>query len=655
MVQELNAELINRSRYIATAIVIGSVFLTVSCLIGWAFDIDSLKTLMMGSRMLLRSSNALSLLLCSLSLLLIHFSERRAVLVIPGIAISTMVFIFSTVLFVEGIANLDFDLAFKIYAPNEDSAGITFPGPMAANIALNFILLSLSLATSTLNGHRLQWLWQSLSFASMLLSLFVFFGFLCGVDTLCTMFGCVRMPFTISALFTLLSAANLCATPECESVKIFVTDSLGGRIARRFITFVLAIPISLVIRDLGVSAGLYDAAFGWAVFGILVFASLIAVVIWSARSLDLIDSKRKEAEQKQVESEQKLEKTELHFTKEMARQIAQNTGSHTAAKLRNICLTCTKEFKMDIEICPEDNEELVKIADSSIVGTAFADKYFITEELGSGGMATVYKARHLFLDNKIFAIKILNENIASDSLHIKRFQHEAKTASKLEHPNLIRIHDFGISRTGQPYLLMDFIKGRTLQDLLDECKRIDVAQFDLIFSQVLDGLEQVHASGIVHRDLKPGNIMLVEQEDGKELAKIVDFGIAKAGNESEANRLTRTGEVFGSPLYMSPEQWEGKPLDGRADLYSIGCMMYEAIAGFSPFERNSIFEVLQAHAFGEVPAMPKSLRIPDRIQNAVKACLAKDKEERPATAQALKSMLNSGSAELRTTTSQNMI
>lgn len=649
MVQELNSELIKRSRYIAIAIIIGSVCVTVACLVGWACDIDSLKTLMMGPRMLLRSSNALALLLCAISLLLINFSDRRAILVVPGIALATLVLLSSGALFAEGIANLDFDLAFKIYAPNEDSAGITFPGPMAANIALNFILLSLALATSMLNGPKSQWVWQSFSIISMLLALFVFFGFLCGVDTLCTMFGCVRMPFTISALFTLLSAGTLCANPQCESMQIFVTDSLGGRIARRFLTFIIAIPVSLVIRDLGVSAGLYDAAFGWAVFGILVFAALIAVVIWSARSLDLLDSKRKEAEQKQAESEEKLEKTEMQFTKEMARQIAQNTGTHAALKLRNICLNCTKEYDMALSVCPDDKEELVQIADTSLIGTAFAEKYFITEELGSGGMATVYKARHLFLENKIFAVKILNENIASDSLHVKRFQHEAKTASKLEHPNLIRIHDFGISREGKAYLLMDFIKGKTLQDLLNECKRIDVAQFENIFAQVLDGMEMVHAAGIVHRDIKPGNIMLIEQEDGKENAKIVDFGIAKVGDESEANRLTRTGEVFGSPLYMSPEQWAGKQLDGRADLYSIGCMMYESLAGFSPFERDTIFEVLQAHAFGEVPDIPRSLKVPDRIQAAIKACLAKEREERPASAQALKALMFASSPEAKIT------
>lgn len=629
--------LVRRSRKIALFLLVLVAIASLVSLAGWALDQENLKTLFLGRKMILRSSIALAFLLCSLSLFFRAF--RNGVdHTILGSVLAFICFAGASATFAESVTAKDFGLDKLIFSPSEQATGITFPGPMPPNVSLNFIFLSFSLLTIGLPISGKHWLWQVCASVALGLSLMAFFGYLCGVESLCTMFGCVKMSSAISVPLIFLSMAALCARPEAEITRIFVLDSLGGRIARRFLTFLLAIPLSLGIRSAGSALKLYDEAFGWAVFGILVFASFIAVAIWSARTLDVVDSERQEARKKQEAAEQEKEVIERKLVNEVAKQVNADRNAPKEVRLRNVCLTCTKEYPMEVDNCPDDQTMLAKLPDDSLIGSVFADKYYVLEELGKGGMSKVYKVRHLFLEHQILAIKILQSHLASETTNVKRFQHEARTASRLDHPNLLKIHDFGIAKNG-PYLVMDFVKGQSLEEVLSECKRLDLVRFEEITSQILDGIAYAHENGVVHRDLKPSNIMIIEQAKQPDQIKIVDFGLAK-GDQPTDMQLTKPGELFGSPLYMSPEQWDTtQVVDSRSDIYSLGVLLYECLVGRPPFAKDSMLELFHDHLNAEVPPFPKSLRIPDHIQHAILLCLAKRPGDRPQTAKNLKAML----------------
>ena len=190
-----------------------------------------------------------------------------------------------------------------------------------------------------------------------------------------------------------------------------------------------------------------------------------------------------------------------------------------------------------------------------------------------------------------------------DQTSKKRFQLEAEAASCLKHPNIIAVYDYGIAPTGQPYLVMEYLVGESLADLIKRDKNIEQRRVVKIFIQACDALSHAHKKGVIHRDLKSSNIMLVEQEDKSDIVKVLDFGIAKlmpASGKLPQN-LTQTGEVFGSPIYMSPEQCLGQTLDQRSDIYSMGTMLYEALTGVPPLVGNTIVDTMQMHV-GTKPA-----------------------------------------------------
>jgi serine/threonine protein kinase len=251
----------------------------------------------------------------------------------------------------------------------------------------------------------------------------------------------------------------------------------------------------------------------------------------------------------------------------------------------------------------------------AIVGQVIADKYQITGFIGKGGMSSIYSAKHMQLDT-IYALKLLDKNMWSDPTAVKRFKLEAQTVSKLTHPSLITYRDFGVTNDGQPYLVMDLIQGRTLSHKIKETRGIFLPTVLEIFEQLCEGLSVAHELGIVHRDVKPGNIMFMSEDSDK--IKLVDFGIAKivAEEGSESQQLTKTGDVFGSPLYMSPEQCMGKRLDNRSDIYSLGCVIFEAMTGRNAISGNTILDTMNKHV-SLMPSLPSELR-PD-LQSADKS------------------------------------
>lgn len=261
------------------------------------------------------------------------------------------------------------------------------------------------------------------------------------------------------------------------------------------------------------------------------------------------------------------------------------------------------------------------------------DRYSIESVLGRGGMGIVYKGKHLLMDRPV-AIKMLHPEYLQDELVVKRFQSEAKSLSSLSHPNLVSVFDFGITPNKEPYMVMDFHDGKGLDEILEKYSKIDLSMALKIFCQVCDALTAVHSRNMVHRDIKPGNIVI--SEDG--LVKLVDFGIAK-NVDSKALHLTMTGEVVGTPKYMSPEQCMGKTLDARSDIYALGCVMYEVFTGMPPFEADSFYEMVRQHVDdvpSHLPFADPSLKIPVGLEAIIFKTLQKDPALRQQTAAQLK-------------------
>jgi serine/threonine protein kinase len=260
------------------------------------------------------------------------------------------------------------------------------------------------------------------------------------------------------------------------------------------------------------------------------------------------------------------------------------------------------------------------------------ESYEVTSTLGEGGMATVYKVRDKSLQ-KDFAVKVLRPEFSGKPEIVKRFEQEATACGALTHPNLVAVYDHAKTKNGLPYLVMDYVDGQDLGKIIKDEVYLDPDRAVDIFVQCAEALEHAHSKGIIHRDLKPSNVIIAKSEKGGDFAKVVDFGIAKVApkNESDLNTLTQTGEVFGSPLYMSPEQCLGNELDARSDVYSFGCLMYEALSGKLPFSGQNPVKTIISHLNEQPKDLAQrfpSLRIAAGLDRLVMKCLEKEPGER---------------------------
>lgn len=226
------------------------------------------------------------------------------------------------------------------------------------------------------------------------------------------------------------------------------------------------------------------------------------------------------------------------------------------------------------------------------IGQTVANRFRLLEQLGSAGMGTVYKGGDILV-KRLVAIKVLHVTAGGDGNTVRRFQREAQTAGNLNHPNIAKVLQFDVTADGQPFLVMEYCSGESLADLLKTSGAIDEQLAVDLMLQLSQALEHAHSYGIIHRDLKPSNVLLV-RDANKLQAKIVDFGIAKSIDD-EQQQLTRTGEIFGSPLYMSPEQADGIPVTVRSDQYSLGCLFYECLTGAPPHMGKTSLETLVKH------------------------------------------------------------
>jgi serine/threonine protein kinase len=223
-----------------------------------------------------------------------------------------------------------------------------------------------------------------------------------------------------------------------------------------------------------------------------------------------------------------------------------------------------------------------------LIGTVVLDRYRVAEQLGRGAMGTVYRGTHVRLERDV-AIKVMHDHLGVEKVMLDRFRREAKVAAKMQHPNLIGVLDAGETPDGRPVMVLELAAGRTLTSVLE----VSPAPRRVIrlVKQILLGLDHAHTAGLIHRDLKPDNIIVEIGRDGTEIPRIVDFGIAILRDRDgtvEGGRLTETGQVLGTPLYMSPEQAQAEPFDHRADLFALGVIVYQMLAGTLPFEGTAI-------------------------------------------------------------------
>ncbi|HEY9786530.1 MAG TPA: serine/threonine-protein kinase [Candidatus Obscuribacterales bacterium] len=292
----------------------------------------------------------------------------------------------------------------------------------------------------------------------------------------------------------------------------------------------------------------------------------------------------------------------------------------------------------------EDDEAVYDDFDAGeLIGKVIDDKYEVVSLLGLGGMGAVYMARHKDI-NRVVALKVLLKHLVAEKRAKERFRQEAKAAGSLHHANLIAVHDFGFINDEQPFLVMDYLDGESLEDILESSGALSAVRFLNIFVQVCKGLSHAHGLGLIHRDLKPSNVMIVKGEENEDIVKVVDFGIAKVlpQGDEKGQKLTKTGHVFGSPLYMSPEQCLGKPLDARSDIYSLGCLMYECLAGKPPLSGETTMSTLLKH----INDLPDPLgkkegadEVPAEIEKFIFKCLDKDPNKRFASTQEMASEL----------------
>jgi len=295
-----------------------------------------------------------------------------------------------------------------------------------------------------------------------------------------------------------------------------------------------------------------------------------------------------------------------------------------------VCLQCGSQYGVDQRHCPNDGSALqLKATDDPLIGRTIADRYHIQELLGVGGMGRVYVAEHVALGRKS-AVKVINPSLANSAEAISRFNREAANASRINHPNVAQIYDFGES-DGVLYLAMEYIEGETLSTTIERLGPMPVMRAANITMQVADSLAAAHMMGIVHRDLKPENIMIGRKHDGTDWVKVVDFGIAKTIESEMGQNVTTVGVSLGTPEYMSPEQFAGEKLDHRTDIYSLGLVLFNMLTGQLPYAKVTSKETLvkrlttQPSALAQVrPDQPW----PPGLQTALDRALAPDATER---------------------------
>jgi serine/threonine protein kinase len=318
------------------------------------------------------------------------------------------------------------------------------------------------------------------------------------------------------------------------------------------------------------------------------------------------------------------------------------------------CPHCATPLSADARFCPACGKATAPTESGTswpnaageapdLVGKTIAGRYRIVSKLGEGGMGAVYRGEQVSL-KRACAVKLLRPELSTNQMILQRFNAEAQAVAKLSHPNTVNIYDFGQDADGSLFIAMEFIEGRSLRAAIQREGPFPPARALQIATQVAASLSDAHAHNIVHRDLKPDNVMLQDRGKQKDVVRVLDFGIAKLRDDSRATQqaMTQAGDMLGTPQYMAPEQIKGEPIDGRTDVYALGCMIYEMVTGRLPFEAPTVMAMLSKHLM-EMPPSPSQrrpdLHLPPQIDQLVMSALAKDARQRPPTMDAYAEMI----------------
>ena len=311
------------------------------------------------------------------------------------------------------------------------------------------------------------------------------------------------------------------------------------------------------------------------------------------------------------------------------------------------CPHCQAPLTADARFCgacgkataPTESDPRIPLASvAELAGKEIAGRYRILTKLGEGGMGAVYRGEQISLRRAV-AVKLLRPELSANPTLLRRFSAEAEAVAKLSHPNTVNVYDFGQDTDGSLFIAMELIEGRSLRSVVAKEGPLSPARALAIGLQVSASLADAHAHKIVHRDLKPDNVMLQDRGRQRDVVRVLDFGIAKLRDDSRATQqaMTQAGDMLGTPQYMAPEQIRGDAVDGRCDIYALGCMIYEMVTGRLPFEAPTIMAMLSKHLI-EAPVPPTQrrpdLELPAVIDQLVLAAMAKDPAQRPASMEA---------------------
>jgi serine/threonine-protein kinase len=327
-------------------------------------------------------------------------------------------------------------------------------------------------------------------------------------------------------------------------------------------------------------------------------------------------------------------------------ELAEDMSSN---ELRIECRRCQRELRPTARFCdhcglsifPEDTATAIlgvsaEASGSSgppLEGLVIDAKYRIVRQIAAGGMGKVYRARRLHIGDEV-VIKLLDKKYVSDEVAAERFRREAQAAARIRHQNVVIIHDFGEANGDDipAYIVMELVVGVPLKEILQSEGHLSVERVVSLMREICRGVGAGHRSGVIHRDIKPGNIIVTRDDEGLETAKVVDFGLAKIREDSGDPSVTQIGTIVGTPLYMSPEQCRGEALSIRTDIYSLGILTYEMLAGVVPFSGGTSASTCNKHQNEEPPPLPNDMNVPKLLESVVMRALAKDPNERPQDA-----------------------
>jgi serine/threonine-protein kinase len=308
----------------------------------------------------------------------------------------------------------------------------------------------------------------------------------------------------------------------------------------------------------------------------------------------------------------------------------------------SVCAECHKEFADTSRFCPYCGSVATgggQVAADPYIGKSVAGKFMVEKLLGQGGMGKVYLAHNMVLDQKV-VLKVLHREYAEDPDTVKRFQHEGRAASRLRHPNVIQVLDFGAMDDGTLFMAMEYLPGCDLASIIQKEFPLGDRRIVRIGSQILHALTEAHAQNIIHRDLKPENVMIEQRRGETDFVKVLDFGIAKITDAK--TKLTAAGLVCGTPEYMSPEQAKGADLDPRSDLYSVGVILYQMVTGLLPFESDTPVGFLMKH-LTDTPMPPSQkqpeVEVPPELEALIMKALSKSPADRFANAEEMREAL----------------